>query len=285
MIRILTDAGGDIGAATAQRHGITVVPSYVNFGAERLKSDQLTSEELIERVRRSRKLPITSSPNQHDWTLAYQNALKDADEVISIHMPAGLSQSFAEAKQASTLFGDRVHQVDGGVGTYALGYQALRAAELADRGLSRAEIVADLAYMQQHHFVYFMVDTLDYLRMSGRISGVSAFIGNLFGIKPLLKYEHAQVVAAGRARGHRAGVQQISEALSQFAVQQPYPLRLTYLYSPGGEQQVNMLGEQLSSWGYRDVNVQKTGTVTTAIGGPGGMALIADPIRPVPTGR
>lgn len=285
MIKILADASSDLSQETAAGSGITLIPAYIHFEGQKVRSDEITSAEVLRMVQETRRLPMTSEPTREDWANAYEAALQEADEVISLHMASGLSRSFETASHAARLFEGRVHTLDSQSGTYALGLQALRAANMADHSVEAADILADLRGVGRKQFAYFMVDTLDYLKMSGRVSGALATLGNLFGIKPLLRYQEGEIVMAGRVRGQSRAMTELSRILVDYAAQNPGGLRVAYLYTPGGEANVEALRHLMASWGYKEDGTHLVGPTMAAVTGPGAVGLVAELVRPLPKGR
>lgn len=285
MIKVLADAASDLSQEEATSNGITLIPGYIHFDGDKVPSDHITAAEVLRRVQQTRRIPLTSEPTREDWAKAYEAALRNADEVVSVHYSSRLSRSFENAVQAARLFEGRVHPLDSGIGTYALALQAKRAANMADHSVEVSDILADLRGVGYKQFAYFMADTLDYLRATGRVNAASAFIGNLFGIKPLLRYEQGQILAAGRARGTVKAMSELSHALVTYAGQNPGALRVSYLLTPGGEASLEVLRQQTATWGYREDGVHQVGPLLTAAVGPGAVGLVAELVRPIPKGR
>lgn len=282
MIKVLTDPGSDLPPQIARMAGITVVPGYVAFGNERIPTDQITAQEVMERVARERRLPLSVAPSADEWAKHYEAALAGASGVVSVHATGRHSESYKLASQAAARFGNRVRTVDSENGSYALGLQALRAAQLADLKADMPEIVADNSGSGRAQHTYFMLDTLDHLKFSGRISGLSAYLGNLLGVKPALKFERGEMVAGGRSRGLNRGLMDLAQSLSTYASQQNSSLRLAYLYAPGGESTISSLKSQLGSWGYEDAGTHLFGPAMTSVLGPGAIGIVAEPVRPLP---
>lgn len=88
-------------------------------------------------------------------------------------------------------------------------FLALEAAKLARAGLAVSEILARVHELRSHIEVIFTVSTLDYLRKGGRIGRVSAAIGSLLNIKPLLRVDDGVYTSFGKVRT-------LSQAIEQF---------------------------------------------------------------------
>lgn len=76
---------------------------------------------------------------------------------------------------------------------------------LANQGLSAAEIAERITALRERICIVAMLDTLEYLKRGGRISGTVAFAGGLLNIKPVVSLVDGEIVVLGRARGSRQG--------------------------------------------------------------------------------
>ncbi len=67
-----------------------------------------------------------------------------------------------------------------------LGALVLEADRLAKQGASADEVEARVREMMARARIYFIVDTLEFLRRGGRIGGAQALMGTVLQIKPIL---------------------------------------------------------------------------------------------------
>jgi DegV family protein with EDD domain len=84
--------------------------------------------------------------------------------------------------------------------SYALGFQAIRAAELAATGGSADEIAATITAERARYHIIFFVETLEHLRRGGRIGKAAQLVGTMLKLKPLLRVDGGQVVPFERTR-------------------------------------------------------------------------------------
>jgi DegV family protein with EDD domain len=112
---------------------------------------------------------------------------KGYEEILIITISSMLSGTYSGAVMAANMIDhDHIHVFDSKSVAYPEARMALDAAEMAARGKSVEEILKHLAFIRDHHGIYFSVDTLKYLVKNGRLSGASGFVGGLLKIKPLL---------------------------------------------------------------------------------------------------
>ena len=76
--------------------------------------------------------------------------------------------------------------------------------ELAAEGRPAAEIAETLESRAPDMRMYVALETLEYLKKGGRISGAQAAIGTLLSVKPIIAVEHGVVeTATGSGPGPR----------------------------------------------------------------------------------
>ena len=130
---------------------------------------------------------------------------KDGDTAVVITLSAKLSGTFQSAAIAREGYEDCVFLVDSE--TVSLGEQilVLLACRLRDEGRSAADIAQILEERKRDIRLIALLDTLEYLRRGGRISGAAAIAGNLLSIKPVITVKEGEVAILGKARGSKNG--------------------------------------------------------------------------------
>ncbi len=220
MISIVTDSTSDLTLEEQQQHAIVSVPLYVLFGGQMYKDGlEITPADIFKGLREGKKTPSTSQPSPAEFAQAYSRALETADEVLSVHISGQLSGTVGSARLAAQDFGGKVTVLDSHTTAMGLGMQAIRAAQMGREGRSMAEIVTALERVQANAVIRFTVDTLDFLRMNGRIGGAAALLGGLLNIKPILAVRGGKVDAAGRARGAKKAQADIVQFARDYAQQ------------------------------------------------------------------
>ena len=108
-----------------------------------------------------------------------------------------------------------------------VGLLALLAAELAATDMPAAEIARVLEERRGDIDLYVALDTLEYLRKGGRISGAQATIGSLLSVKPIITVRGGKVETADRVRTRSKARARVLELLSARPLD-----RLAVLYTP-----------------------------------------------------
>lgn len=202
-IALMTDSTCDLPPNWIERYDIHVVPTYVQFGQESLADDgvELTRAGFYERIVNAPVYPTTSAPPLGITCEVMRQALAGADHVIALTAPAQLSGIYNTFRLAAeqTAAG-RVTLLDSGMLSMGMGWQVVMAAEMIAAGATPGAIVAANAQLQPRIDVWAALDTMQYLRRSGRVSWATAVVGNLLKIKPVIRLYDSTVSSVTRVR-------------------------------------------------------------------------------------
>jgi len=215
-VSVVTDSSADIPAETAKALGIRMIPLNVMFGRQVFRDRvDITPQQFYRMLRQSTELPTTSQPSAGDFLEVYRELGQSARDIISIHLSAHLSGTLESAHMAKVQLDLPVdiHIIDSRTTSMGLGFVALAAAEMAQRGLDAAEIVQHLNALIPRMNVLFVVDTLEYLHRGGRIGGAERLLGSVLGIKPLLHICDGRIDALEKARTKRGAVARLLDIM------------------------------------------------------------------------
>jgi len=217
-IRIVTDSTCDLPEEIVAEYGITVVPLYVNLGDESyLDGIELSRAEFYERLPDCDPPPTTAIPGPHIFIQAYERlAAEGATEILSIHISASLSGTVNSARMAAKEASIPVTVFDSGSLSLGTGFLVWSAAQAAAEGHSMAEIFALVKEQSQRTHVFAALDTLEFLRRSGRMNRVMATLGSWLQMKPLLKM-HAGEATAEKIRTTEHATERLISLLSDLA--------------------------------------------------------------------
>ncbi|MBA3276375.1 MAG: DegV family protein [Chloroflexia bacterium] len=272
-IAIVTDSTSDLPPEIQRQFGIMVIPLNVHFGQETWRDGiDLTPDAFMAELATSEKLPTTSHPAVSVFEDAFRSLAGTHEGIVCVLISSKLSGTVQSARLAAEAVTDTVpvEVVDSLNVSYALAFQAIRAARLADDGCPLPEIVATLtAEIDQHHIVFF-VETLEHLRRGGRIGKAAQLLGSLLQLKPLLRVEEGQVVPFERTRTRSKAI----AALTAFArdLNDIEEAAVLYNSTPG---EARELAEQVAGIAGREtVPVVRIGPVISTHVGPGVLGVV-----------
>ncbi len=154
----------------------------------------------------------TSLLNTQLFLTNFAPTVEKGNDIIYIAMSSGISGTYNAAVAAATELMDEhedrfIHIVDSHGCGFGNGILALKAKELRDKGLSCREAAKQLDEAVPHACQYFTVDDLNFLKNTGRVSGVTASIGTILNIKPILFGDSTgHIISCGKVRGRKNAI-------------------------------------------------------------------------------
>ena len=202
MIKIICDSISDVPKEIIEKHDIEVLPLTVIFdGVEYIDGIDINNKEFYKMLRESNNMPKTSQVTYAQFDSVFSK-YKD-DEILYIGGSSKASGTFQSAVIAKNEGYDNVHVFD--TESLAMGSAlfVIKACEMMEKGYTIDEIIHNLNLLKGTEEILFSVDTLEYLKMGGRISSTKAMLGNLLSIKPILCVENGLVSQKSQVRGKK----------------------------------------------------------------------------------
>jgi DegV family protein with EDD domain len=203
-IVFVTDSASDLDPAVAAADGIRIVPLAVSFGDQNFRAGvDLSTDEFWQRMTApGAPFPKTAAASPGEVKEIYDRAFAEgADAIVSIHVSGKLSAAIKSAELAKAMLPDReIHVVDSQGASMAEGILAYMGLEMAAMGVSAAEIARILSDRASDLRMYVSLETLEYLKKGGRISGTQAAIGTLLSVRPIIAVEAGVVETADKPR-------------------------------------------------------------------------------------
>lgn len=233
-VAIVTDSASDMAPARAAELGITVVPLAVNFGSESFKAGvDLSAEDFWRRMTApDAPFPTTAASAPGDFKAAYDAAFAaGADAIVSIHVAGTLSGTIKSAEIAKGMLADReIRIVDSQGASMGVGLLAELAVGMARLGVGASEIARVCEERREDVAMMVALDTLEYLKRGGRISGAQAAIGTLLSVKPIIEVKDGKVETAERVRTRGKARERLIELICTRPME-----RLSILHTTGAE--------------------------------------------------
>jgi DegV family protein with EDD domain len=216
MTRIVADTLCGLSRDAAQRLGIPLIPQIINFGDESFREGiDMDHAAFMARLQAGKDLPKTSAPYPGDFIAAFEELTQTGESIVCIHPSADVSGTVRSALTARESFPDRdIRVIDTRTIAGTLHGIVLAADKLAKQGASADEVEALVRDMMPRARLYFMVETLEYLRRGGRIGGASALVGTLLQIKPILTFTEGHVDQFEKERTRKRALARIRELVA-----------------------------------------------------------------------
>ena len=277
---VLTDTSGNLPSRRAAQNGLEIIPfTYTHNGKDYTctDSDAFDGDAFYEEIRGGLAVTTTQiSPNS--YVEFFEPWLKKGEDLIFVSMSSGISGSCNSAHIAANMLREsyperRIEIIDTRGASLGEGIIALQAARLRDEGVEFQEAVTQLRDNVERMFNVFTVDDLMHLKRGGRLSNLSAIVGTVLQIKPLLKGdEEGKIVAFAKLRGRKKSIQALAQLYDKLAVQPQY--QIVGIAQAGCREDAEYLAQLLrSNRPPREILTVEYEPVTGSHVGPGALAL------------
>ena len=271
-VRIIIDSAVDI--ADELRERVIIVPLTVRFGNEEfLDGVTISREEFYTKLACCKELPSSSQPSPAAFEAVYNEVTGSGDSAVVLTLSAKISGTFQSACIAAEGY-DNIFPLDTRSCSIGSGLLAMRALELADSGMSAAELAKTIEKEREEMFVVTTLDTLDNLAKGGRIPKTVAVAGGLLNIKPIGNMKDGAVAILAKVRGMTQAFRQLIKEIGKVGeidLEKPILLGFT------GLDKTNLLkfiDSTAEVWQHRAANLP-IASIGTAIGTHSGAGAVA----------
>lgn len=211
---IMTDGNSGISAAEAEQFGIfrMRMPVIID-GKDYFEETNLTQDMFYSSMSEGRDV-TTSQPSPGDVLDMWEHILGQGyDAIVYIPMSSGLSNSCVSAQGLAQEYEGCVQVVDNHRISVTQRQSVFDAKLLADAGVTAAAIKEKLEESAYQSSIYLAVNTLEFLKRSGRVTAAAAALGTVLNIKPLLTIQGGKLDAFAKVRGIKKCEARIIEAI------------------------------------------------------------------------
>jgi DegV family protein with EDD domain len=271
-IAVVTDSTCDIPYDLVEKYQIQVVPNILIIEGKSIEDNrEFSRQEFYNQLPGMSSFPTTATSSVGIYQTLYEKLFNSGvEQIISIHASQTLSGIFNTASTAALAFSGKVHVIDSGQVSLGLGFQVLAVAESIAQGLSMGAVIARLEDVQKRIRLVAMLDTLEFIRRSGRVSWARARLGNLLSLKPFVEVKEGLVLSLGEVRTRRKGIERLLTMMRNLGAME----RLAILHS-NAEMDARALLENLAP---QVVMPPLLVNITTVIGahvGPNGLGFVS----------
>ena len=198
-------------------HGMKVFRSKIQINAiEYVDYVDISNEQFYFLLESAKELRTSQISTGELINLIKEASSEGVTDLIMITISSGLSGTYQNVRlAASDINGINVHVVDSKWVGFCEANLGLLAKEMINKNYSVEEIIEKIEYARDNSYIAFTVETLNYLRLNGRLSNSSAFVGNLLKIKPLMAVEDGVVVVKEKIRTKAKAVETLIDNFIQ----------------------------------------------------------------------
>lgn len=229
-VKIMTDSASDISVEQAEKYGIALVNFWIIVGERSLRENvEYSTKEFYKLMDESEDMPHTSQIRVEDYVGEYEKQFEDGvTDLINVVIASIGSNSYNNAVAAKDEFFKKHPEAEGKMNitvmdskgyTGVYGLPVMEAAKKIQKGAEADEIIAFLNDWFDSGIIVCTAFTLKYARKSGRVGCVSAFVGEMLGLKPIIRFTDAVSETVAKVRGEKAVIPQLVD----YAVSQMVP--------------------------------------------------------------
>jgi DegV family protein with EDD domain len=271
-IALVTDSTCDIPYEMARELRIYIVPNILVIGGQTILDDEnFSRQEFYSRLPVMSPTPTTSTASSGTYSKLYENLLHGGfDQVLSVHCSRFLSGIFNAATLAARAFKEKVRVIDSQQVSLGLGFQVLEAVDSIAAGARIEAVITRLEQLRTKVRLVAMLDTLEYVRRSGRVSWARASLGSLLNLRPFVEVKDGIVRRLGETRTRRKGIARLHAMMQSLG-----PLKRLAVLHSNAENEARSLLESLSLSLPTEPLVVNVTTIIGAHVGPNGLGFVA----------
>lgn len=225
---VFTDACSNLPGHIQNELHIRVLPCHYEMDGEpgvyEGDIDAFDTHAYYEKLRHGSVMK-TSLLNTHLFMEQFRPELEQGRDVVYVGLSSGVSGTMQAARMAAEELEEEYPQrtvtvVDSLGAGFGPGLLACRAADLREAGKSAREAGEILNEEVQNLLQFFIVDDLNFLKRTGRVSAATAAIGKVLNIKPLLWGDRTgHIVAQAKCRGRNKAIDAMVERYRTMAIE------------------------------------------------------------------
>lgn len=212
-IWIVTDTNSGVTPKESKKFGIGIIPMpFIVDGKEYFENVNLDSSAFYKYLKEGKDVS-TSQPSVGSILDMFEEGLEKYESIVYIPMSSGLSGSLETAKKLAEPYGERIQVVDNHRISCTQKKTVFEALVMAKKGYTALEIKESLEKYASRSTIYIRVNTLEYLKKSGRVTRAGAGIATVLDIKPILQIQGGKLDAYTKSRGMKKAKRELLKAI------------------------------------------------------------------------
>jgi len=276
-IRIIADSTCDLSEELIARYDITVNPlSIIMDDRSYFDGLEVTPDEIFAWANKNKTTPKTSAVNIAKSKEILAPFMASGDDIIFFGISSKMSGTCGIMKMIGLQEEyDRLFVIDSQNLSTGIGLQVIRAAELAEQGLTAEEIVADIESKRANVRASFVVDNLTFLARGGRCTAAKALMANTLRIHPMIVVQDGAMGATKKFTG------KMDVALGKYVesmkaeLANADPTRVFITHSGCSEQTIRSVYDKIEALGYfGEILITRAGGVISSHCGPNTLGVL-----------
>lgn len=276
--KIIGDSCSDFTPEMKKNPIFTSVPLTLEIGTYSVVDDEnFDQKAFLHKVATTSECPKTACPSPEAFQKVYEAA--EADEIFVVTLSQHLSGTYQSAVIGKQMFEDenkesskRIHVFSSDSAAAGQLNLCIYIDELKRAGASFDEVVEKTEAKIKTMVTCFVLETLDFLKKNGRLSGLQAFFATALNIKPIMGAEGGTIIKLDQERGINKALKKMCKlAVAQAGETKGKRLCISQCNCPERAAFVKAEFEKLAD--FQEVVISETMGVATVYAGDGGIVI------------
>jgi DegV family protein with EDD domain len=274
MVTIIADTTSCISPQKAAELEVPFIPQIIIIGQDSYRDDnEIDSATFIQKLRSSPTLPKTAAPPPALYTPIYQKCLDAGESILVICPSAQVSGTVRSATVAAEDFpGADIRVIDTLTIGSNLGSIIFKAVEWRNQGLDIDTIEQKVRDLSLNQRVYFLVNTLEYLKKGGRIGKAQALFGSILQVKPILTIREGHTESVESQRTKRRALARLKEIILSECPKGPECM-FTIMHAEARDEAEVLAAEYCQVLGIPNIPIYEVPPAIIVHAGPGVLAF------------
>jgi DegV family protein with EDD domain len=228
---IMTDSGADFSLEYMNKHDLILIPTRIMVDdVEYIDRENITREEIIDKMINEKAKTSTSVAPPAEFHRIISESLEKYEKVMYIAISAKMSATYQNAiLTAKKIAPDRFIAIDTLSVSWGMTQLIDHAILRRDQGIPIEKVAEEIEQMKETISIFFIVETLEYLRRGGRIGAAKSLLGKIAGVKPILSLADGQIISHSTVKSYEEGMDFFMNQLEEFtATNENYTLAILY---------------------------------------------------------
>ena len=227
MLVIFTDTDTDINKVEAEYYGYKLISMPYILNEKEIKPyedfEEFDYKSFYNTLRKG-SIPKTCAISPEKYREYFEPEFEKGNDILYVHFSKAMSGTFngmnIAIEELKEMYPERKLYTIDTKGITILSYNIVKTiGELKKEGKTLEEILEWAEKEVDHFATYFFADNLKFFKRSGRVTNVSATMGDIIGIKPIIYMNSdGQMTNIGKVRGRRAALNKLIQYVEELNV-------------------------------------------------------------------
>lgn len=212
-IKFVTDSASDIPQSLLEELHIHILSFPIAVEGKEFQDRTMDCKSFYQLLNTLPQIPTHAQLTPYLFEQEFQHAYQEGyTDLIYTSINSKASSTYQNAVQAREEFYENypkakatfnIRIIDSLSYTMGYGWAVIEGAKMARNGASAQEVEDFIRDWLEHVRILFVPYDLKFAKKSGRISAVSAFMGEALGLKPIMTFENGASKVLNKVRGEK----------------------------------------------------------------------------------